>query len=801
VIAEVRVAAKYAEREQREAQKREREELAREERERDSASPEQAFVGVPADDPTGPDEPIGVKEEPAAVVDEPTGVKGEPVGAPVEPVVVRDEPRAATPTPAADEAPVSAVPPSVEGGPGPGAPVEPEPFASAFIDEALPERAPAAGPLAASAGEAIAEPPPARPEDVSRLVDSMDSARVDDALIGAPPDIQAVANEPIGLADEPSLLRSTGPEVDGTPVIVTGPSDDALIGVPPGVQPVADEPVDRGVPGSADDVPVIAFKPADAVPPPPEPAPPPTPPEAQVRVNGPSERVRVVVRDPVTRPAPGPAEDAPPPIPPEPAPNAGGARVLADGVASSPASLAGEASPIDRLPVISTKPLDDAERSGRRRVGTDEEGAAGFGAIVLAAVAALGALLSRFLQPISRLQRGEPIIDEEAPPLVGPSVDWLRTSTSSWAGGVRERTARLVEGARAGERSPRLVSTVETATAAVSSWVASLRKRGGGLARSFRADRPEPPSPEPMPISEPEEPAIAPVALKAEPFESAAPPSIPVPPPRPSPPFEPSPPGFEARAPRPSRIETPSPPARPRAPAIPPPPTTDLDVVPLAEPVRPREPEEEDTYDDGRGGELLRAAWASTKILLVIAIAVGSTVYAAVNWRIWFPKAAELGEATFTELDRVARSAERAAQQQRAVEELSAELPHLAPETIRLILSRSPSGVLEASVVFEIAGDATDRGFAALTSEEAREVDELGIALHDGLGPLERERLRDYANIRARRVVFAEEHAHALALVARGARILPAEKRARLQGLLSKAISAGLDPPPAGRRQ
>jgi len=695
VIAEVRVAQKYAEREQREVQKREqeqreqerreREELAREERERDAASPEQALIGEPAGGPTGPDEPIGVKEEPA------------------------------------DEAPLNTVPPSVEGGPGPGAPVEPEPFVS--------------------------------------------------ALIGAPPDIQAVA-------DEPSLLRSTGPEVDETPVFVTGPSDDAFITARPAVQSVADEPVDRGVPGSADDVPVIAFKPADAAPPPPEPAPPPTPPVAEVRVKGPSERVRVVVRDPLTPPAPGPAEDASPPIPPEPAPNAGGAQVLADGVAFSRASLAGEASHIDRLPVISTKPLDDAKRSGRRRVGADEEGAAGFGAIVLAAVAALGALLSRILQPISRLQRGEPIIDEDTPPLLGPSVDRLRTATSSWAGSVRERTARLVEGARAKERPPRLASTVETATAAVSSWVTSLRNRDGGL-----------------------EPAIAPVALKAELIQSVAPPSIPFTPPRPSPPGEPSPPGFEARAPRPSRIETPSPPARPRPSAIAPPPTTDVDVIPLAEPIRPREPEDEDTYDDGRGGGLFSAAWALTKILLVIAIAVGSSVYAAVNWRTWFPKAAELGEETFTEFDRVARSAERAAQQQQAVEELSAELPHLAPETIRLILSRSPNGVLEAPAVFEIAGDATDRGLAALASEEAREVDELGIALQDGLGPLERERLRDYAKIRTRRVVFTEEHAHALALVARGARTLPAEKRARLQELLSKAISAGLDPPPAGRRQ
>ena len=188
-------------------------------------------------------------------------------------------------------------------------------------------------------------------------------------------------------------------------------------------------------------------------------------------------------------------------------------------------------------------------------------------------------------------------------------------------------------------------------------------------------------------------------------------------------------------------------------------------------------------------------AW--TKILVILAVVGGGVGYAALNWRTWFPKAAELGEATFAEVDRVARSGQRAAELQEAVEDLSAELPHLAPQTIRLIVSRNTTGTLLAADVFAIAGDATDRGFATLTSDEARELDELGTALHDALGSLERERLRDYARTRARRVVFPEEHAHALALVARGTRAMPAEKRQRMQGLLAKAITAGLGPPPA----
>jgi hypothetical protein len=210
----------------------------------------------------------------------------------------------------------------------------------------------------------------------------------------------------------------------------------------------------------------------------------------------------------------------------------------------------------------------------------------------------------------------------------------------------------------------------------------------------------------------------------------------------------------------------------------------------------PEDPDEESEVESGVG-ELLGRTWAWAKVLAVVAILAGAAVFAVVNWRTWFPTAAELGEATFTEVDRVAKSGERAAEQQRAVEELTGELPHLAPETIRLILSHSPTGVLEAREVFAIAGDATDRGFGTLSAEEAAELDALGMELHEGLGPLEREQLRDYGLTRARRLVFVEEHGYGLALVARGARTMPPERRARLQGLLAKAIAAGLGPPPS----
>ena len=165
------------------------------------------------------------------------------------------------------------------------------------------------------------------------------------------------------------------------------------------------------------------------------------------------------------------------------------------------------------------------------------------------------------------------------------------------------------------------------------------------------------------------------------------------------------------------------------------------------------------------------------------------------NWRTWFPTAAELGEATFTEVDRVAKAGERAEQLQQAVDAAGPELPHLGPETIRLVLLSNPTGLPVPSEAFRISGDAIDRGLGTLTVTEANELEQLLAQLRDGLGPLEREQLEGYAQTRARRIVFPAEHAHALALVARGTQTLPAESRRRLQALLGKAIAAGLGPP------
>ena len=389
---------------------------------------------------------------------------------------------------------------------------------------------------------------------------------------------------------------------------------------------------------------------------------------------------------------------------------------------------------------------------------------------------------------------------------------------------MRERAGRIAERASrsgaseaatppaAGEEGPsRLASTLQGVTSSISSWVGALAERVRSLAPSARDEDPSLTSLDSAPPStgqgEDDGPTISPVRLKVEPLaaslepEEEAPPSAP---PHPEPPavvFAPATPPPAARTPRltaPPPTEPPEPPAVSVAPLTPrpspretvPPPTGELDVVPFVGGTEPRPAE--DLYEEEGSADLLGTAWAWTKSLLLLGVAAAIVVFAVVNWRTWFPTAAELGEATFTEVDRVAKSGERAEQLQQAVDAAVPELPHLGPETIRLVLSSNPTGLPVPSEAFRIAGDAADRGLGTLTVGEANELEDLRVRLRDGLGPLEREQLEGYAQTRARRIVFPAEHAHALALVARGTRTLPPESRTRLQALLGKAIAAGI---------
>jgi hypothetical protein len=258
---------------------------------------------------------------------------------------------------------------------------------------------------------------------------------------------------------------------------------------------------------------------------------------------------------------------------------------------------------------------------------------------------------------------------------------------------------------------------------------------------------------------------------------------------------------------RPEPLIPPSEPAlkRPPAPAarVPlaaPVPVSELPVLRFADAQEARE--EEDIYEGEEAESPLPKLWLWTKRIVLVGGLVTGGVLAALNWDTWFPRAAEVGQTVFTEIDRQARSGQRAREQQQALSDATERLPHLAPATIRLVLSASDSGVLDPPEVFQLASEAADRGLYALTPAEAAELRALQRELLDNLRPPERARVAEYDRARARRVVFPFENPHVLELVARGARAMPPRSRERLQELLGKAVAAGLKSPaepPGGR--
>jgi hypothetical protein len=244
-------------------------------------------------------------------------------------------------------------------------------------------------------------------------------------------------------------------------------------------------------------------------------------------------------------------------------------------------------------------------------------------------------------------------------------------------------------------------------------------------------------------------------------------------------------------APVPKRPESPA----AREPLAAPVPISELPVLRFADDHERQEVE--DVYEGETGESVFPTVWLWAKRVVLMGTLVTGGVLAALNWQTWFPRAAELGQTVFTEIDRRARSGERSEEEQRALREATERLPQLAPETIRLLLSAGDGRPLDPPEVFQLASEAADRGVPSLTPAEATELRALQHELLGHLRPPERARVAEYDRARSQRVVFPFENPHALELVARGALAMPAPSRERLQVLLGKAVAAGLGVPAA----
>jgi hypothetical protein len=237
--------------------------------------------------------------------------------------------------------------------------------------------------------------------------------------------------------------------------------------------------------------------------------------------------------------------------------------------------------------------------------------------------------------------------------------------------------------------------------------------------------------------------------------------------------------------------------APPRKALKPPPPVSELPVIRLAKIDDDAEAEQagHDMYQEARSYDFL---WLWLKRITLIAGLVAGGVLAASTWEVWLPEATRLGRAFFLEIHEREHPRAPSAEEQRPapvrelLPALAEQLPHLAPQTIALVMSRSPAAAPDGPEVFARAYDATERGLTALSAPEAQELGALQRALVNTLLPAERQRLREYDLVRARRAPLPTENRDVLRSFAHGARALPSWVRERLQELSGKAIAAGL---------
>ena len=269
----------------------------------------------------------------------------------------------------------------------------------------------------------------------------------------------------------------------------------------------------------------------------------------------------------------------------------------------------------------------------------------------------------------------------------------------------------------------------------------------------------------------------------------------PLPPRRDHPPaFEP--PSFEPPASEPSQPRATLPPFVPR-PASPPKPISQLAVVPLAAKVDDEPEPEEEVYQEDEPSAFMGPLWFWTKRIVVLGLLGAVGYYLYLERASWFPKAADVGQIVFRQIDKRARARQLDQKQQAALVEASARLPHLTSPTILKIFDESPLGVMDPSEVFQLTREATERGIDKLPPADAEELRALQADLSATLSAPERRRLDEYDEARSRRVIFGFENPYAMDLVAKGARALPSEKLERLRALLQQAIAEGLEVPPA----
>jgi hypothetical protein len=133
---------------------------------------------------------------------------------------------------------------------------------------------------------------------------------------------------------------------------------------------------------------------------------------------------------------------------------------------------------------------------------------------------------------------------------------------------------------------------------------------------------------------------------------------------------------------------------------------------------------------------------------------------------------------------------------EQAVRAAIQEVPLLSAPGAEALMAHSAAGVLDPPEVFRRAYGLVGRGLWALNKAESREFGDLHTLVYDSLPTAEKNRLGDYIDrARSRYATTPEEDRQMCQVMKTAVLALPADRRARMQVLFEKSMTAGLSKP------
>jgi hypothetical protein len=193
-------------------------------------------------------------------------------------------------------------------------------------------------------------------------------------------------------------------------------------------------------------------------------------------------------------------------------------------------------------------------------------------------------------------------------------------------------------------------------------------------------------------------------------------------------------------------------------------------------------------------GRASEGTWETAGVRYADTSLVWRDGWVSVAFAAYLPEAEASSGSVESLVKAIASPGELSARLQGALVAATQAIPHLTPQSVELLMSRSAAQVLEPQEVFRRSYEWTSRGLPSLSPKEARELGDLNFQAFSSLAPRDRTRLGAYIErVRGQKPTTPDEDRTMAGLMRTGVLRLPEARIARLQSLYEKAILAAAE--------